>query len=30
MVGGIFRQGRATDFARFSKDTEVIEIEKIK
>jgi len=30
MVGGIFRQGRATNFARFSKDTEVIEIEKIK
>jgi len=30
MVGGIFRKGRATDFARFSKDTEVIEIEKIK
>jgi len=30
MEGGIFRQGRATKFARFSDDTEVIEIEKIK
>jgi hypothetical protein len=30
MEGGIFRQGRATKFARFSNDTEVIEIEKIK
>ena len=30
MEGGIFRQGRATKIARFSKDTEVIEIEKIK
>jgi hypothetical protein len=29
MVGGIFRQGRATKFATFSKDTEIIEIEKI-
>ena len=30
MEGGIFRQGRATKFARFSDTTEVIEIEKIK
>ncbi len=30
MVGGIFRQGRATELARFSDNTEVIEIEKIK
>ena len=30
MEGGIFRQGRATKIARFGKDTEVIEIEKIK
>jgi hypothetical protein len=29
MKGGIFRQGRATKFATFSDDTEVIEIEKI-
>jgi hypothetical protein len=30
MVGGIFRQGRATKLARFGDNTEVIEIEKIK
>ena len=30
MIGGIFRQGRATGLARFSDKTEVIEIEKIK
>ena len=30
MEGGIFRQGRATNLARFSDTTEVIEIEKIK
>ena len=30
MVGGIFRQGRATPLARFGDKTEVIEIEKIK
>jgi len=30
MVGGIFRQGRATPLARFADNTEVIEIEKIK
>lgn len=30
MKGGIFRKGRATELASFSKDTEVIEIEKIK
>ena len=30
MEGGIFRQGRATEIARFSDDTEVIELEKIK
>lgn len=30
MEGGIFRQGRATKNARFGKDTEVIEIQKIK
>ena len=30
MEGGIFRQGRATELARFSDTTEVIEIEKIK
>ena len=29
MVGGIFRQGRATKFASFSESTEVIEVEKI-
>jgi hypothetical protein len=29
MKGGIFRQGRATKFASFSDDTEIIEIEKI-
>ena len=29
MKGGIFRKGRATKLAKFSKDTEVIEIEKI-
>lgn len=29
MKGGIFRKGRATKFAKFSSDTEVIEIEKI-
>ena len=30
MEGGIFRQGRATKMARFGKDTEIIEIQKIK
>jgi hypothetical protein len=30
MIGGIFRQGRATKLARFGDKTEVIEIEKIK
>ena len=30
MVGGIFRQGRATKLARFGDNTEAIEIEKIK
>lgn len=30
MIGGIFRQGRATPLARFNDKTEVIEIEKIK
>lgn len=30
MIGGIFRQGRATPLARFGDKTEVIEIEKIK
>ena len=30
MVGGIFRQGRATPLARFADNTEVIEIEKSK
>jgi hypothetical protein len=30
MSGGIFREGRATELAKFSKETEVIEIEKIK
>ena len=30
MEGGIFRQGKATKFAKFGNDTEVIEIEKIK
>ncbi len=30
MNGGIFRQGRATPLARFSDNTEIIEIEKIK
>ena len=30
MEGGIFRQGKATKFARFGDNTEVIEIEKIK
>lgn len=29
MVGGIFRQGRATKFASFSESTEIIEVEKI-
>ena len=29
MEGGIFRKGRATDFAQFGENTEIIEIEKI-